>query len=89
MFVGCPYFNCGKTNDGFFFFFVWHDLEMTMRTKVVINQLRWEKKLLQTEIKEMQKIRDKNDRNYEEDDEVNDFDQHNSLKAKDWLETMR
>ena len=32
-------------------------------------------------IKEMQKMRDKNDRNCEEDDEVNTFDQHNSLKA--------
>ena len=32
-------------------------------------------------------MRDKNDGNYEEDDEVNNFDQHNSLKAQDWLGT--
>ena len=64
-----------------------HDPEITPRAKVVINQLRWEKKLLQTKIKEMQKIRDKNDRNYEEDDKVNNFDQHNSLKAQDCLGT--
>ena len=60
-------------------FFLWHDLEMAPRAKVVINQLRWEKKLLEMEIKEMQKMSDKNDRNCEEDDEVNNFDQHNSL----------
>ena len=52
----------------FFFIFLWHDPGMTPRAKVVINQLRWEKKLLQTEIKEMRKIRDKSDRNCEEDE---------------------
>ena len=35
----------------------------------------------------MQKIRDKNDRNCDEDDKVNNFYQHNSLKAQDWLGT--
>ena len=62
---------------------------MTPRTKVVINQYRWEKKLLQIKIREMQKMRDKNDRNCEEDDEMNNFDQHNSLKAQDWLGTNK
>ena len=44
------------------FFFFLHDPEMTPRAEVVINELGWEKKLLQTKIKEMQKMRDKNDR---------------------------
>ena len=35
----------------------------------------------------MQKMRDKNYRNCEEDDEVNNFDQLNSLKAQDLLGT--
>ena len=34
-------------------------------------------------------MRDKNDRNCEEDDEMNNFDQHNSLKAQDWLGTNK
>ena len=51
-----------------FFLFLWHDPRMTLRAKVVINQLRWEKKLLQTEIKEMRKMRDKSERNCEEDE---------------------
>ena len=32
-------------------------------------------------------MRDKYDRNFEEDDEVNNFNQHNSLKAQDSLGT--
>ena len=65
-------------------FFLWHDPEMASRENVVINQLKWENKLLQTDIKEMQKMRDINYRNGEEEDEVQEVDQHNSLKAKDW-----
>ena len=38
-----------------FFFFLWHDPQMTPRAKVVIDQLRWEKKMFQMEIKEIQK----------------------------------
>ena len=38
--------------------FLWHDLEMASREKVFINQLTWENKLLHTEIKEMQEIKD-------------------------------
>ena len=83
MFVGCPCFSHEKTNV----VFLWHDPKMTSREKVVINQLRWERKLLQMEIKEMQNMREKNDRICEEDNEVNNFDQHNSLKAQDWLGT--
>ena len=33
----------------------------------------------------MPKMRNKTDKNCEEDNEVNNFDQHNSLKAQDWL----
>ena len=58
---------------------------MAPREKVVINQLKWENKLLQTEIKEMHKLKDKNDRNAEEEDEVKEVNHHNSFKAEDWL----
>ena len=46
---------------------------MRHKAKVVINQ---------TEIKEIQKMRDKNDKHCKEDDEVNNFYQHNSLRPK-------
>ena len=60
---------------------------MASRAKVVINQLKWENKLLQREVKEMQNMRDINYRNCEKEDEVKEVDQHNSLKVKDWLGT--
>ena len=60
---------------------------MAHRAKVIINQLKWENKLFQTEIKEMQKMKDKNDRNGEEEDDVKEVYHHNSFKAEDWLGT--
>ena len=62
---------------------------MAPRAKVVINQLKWENKLLQMEIKEMQIMNDKKDKNGEEEDEVKEVNQYNSLKAKYWLGTMK
>ena len=69
------------------FFFLWPDLEMSSRVKVVINELKWENKLLKTKIKEMHKVKDKKDRNDEAKDEVKEVDQHNSLKVNDLLGT--
>ena len=60
---------------------------MAPKAKVVINQLKWENKLLQTEIKEIQKMKDINDRNGEEENEMKEVDHHNSFKAEDWLGT--
>ena len=68
-------------------FFLCPDLEMSSRVKVVINELKWENKLLKTKIKEMHKVKDKKDRNDEAEDEVKEVDQHNSLKVKDLLGT--
>ena len=60
---------------------------MAPKAKVVINQLKWENKLLQTKIKEMHKMKDINDRNCEEEDKVKEVDHHNSSKAEDLLGT--
>ena len=68
-------------------FFLWHDPKMAPRAKVVINQLKWENKLIYTGIKEMYKIKDKNDINDEKEDEVKEVDHNNSIKAGDWLGT--
>ena len=54
---------------------------MSSRVKVVINELKWENKLLKTKIKEMHKVKDRKDINGEEEDEVKEVDQHNSLKV--------
>ena len=47
---------------------------MAPKAKVVINQLKWENKLLHREIKEMQTMRDINYINGEEGDEVKEVD---------------
>ena len=56
---------------------IWH-------LEVVINQLKWENKLLQTEIKEMQKMNDITNKNGEEKDEVKEISHHYSFKVGDW-----
>ena len=67
-----------------FFIFMWLDLEMSAKVKVVINELKWENKILKMDIKDMQEVKG---RNGEEIDEVKEFQQHNTLEARDWLGT--
>ena len=43
-----------------FFFFLWRDPEMSFKAKVFINDLKWENKMLQMELKEMHKLKDRN-----------------------------
>ena len=59
-----------------FFIFMWLDLEMSAKVKVVINELKWENKILKTDIKDMQEVKG---RNGEEIDEVKEFQQHREI----------